>query len=234
MTGLLALTLGLHGAAGLLAVAIAGRRRVYRPVAFVLASTAIADGAHTAICELVLVPDQAALRAAGVDPAIVPFTGWTAVACHIDNALFLTWQAGIAALALTVFTKLRPWPVAILWAAASIALALTYPITRGEVLRRVYLAADLVALAVAVASFASWFRRRQPGQGFTFPQLIATSIFTMELGALFVGAWRWNIFENWSLSQVVYATLYAGCIFLQGAVLWITPSPSQSPPDSSD
>jgi hypothetical protein len=234
MTGLLALTIGFHVVAGLLAVAVTRHRAEYRPTALFLLGTGSVDVALTTIRELIISPARTTMRTAGLDPAAVPWTGSVRIAFHLHEALFLTWHAGIAALALTVFTKLRPWPVAILWAAASLTLALTYPITRGEVLRRVYLAADLAALAVAVASFASWFRRRRPGQGLTFPQLIATSIFTMELGALFVGAWRWNIFENWSLSQVVYATLYAGCIFLQGAVLWITPSPSQSPPDSSD
>jgi hypothetical protein len=233
MTALLGLTLSLHCLAGLLALSVARHRPPHRPVALFLFVTAITDIIHTALGRLVLWPALDLVRAAGLDPARIPFTGWVRVTVHVDQALFLTWHAGLAALALVVFTKLRPWPVAILWVAASLALALTYPITRGEVLRRVYLAADLIALAVAVASFASWFRRRRPGQGFTFPQLIATLIFAIELGALFVGAWRWNIFENWSLSQAAYATLYAACIFLQGAVLWITPSPSQSPPGSS-
>jgi len=233
MTGLLALTIGLHVVAGLLAVAIARHRSEYRPTAFFLIATGVIDVALTTIRELIFTPARTAIRAAGLDPAAVPWTGSVRIAFHLHEALFLTWYAGLAALALVVFTKLRPWPVAILWAAVSLALAMTYPITRGEVLRRVYLAADLAALAVAVASFASWFRRRRPGQGFTFPQLIATLVFAIELGALFAGAWRWNVFENWSLSQVAYATLYASCIFLQGAVLWLTPSSSQYPPGSS-
>jgi hypothetical protein len=222
MTGLFALTLGLHVIAGLLAVPVARYRRPeYRPTALFLFATALVDVVLTPVRELI------------ISPAVAPLSGGVRIAFHLYEALFLTWHAGLAALALVVFTKLRPWPVAIVWAAASLTLALTYPITRGDVLRRVYLAADLSALAVAVASFASWFRRRRPGQGFTFPQFIATLIFAIELGALFVGAWRWNIFENWSLSQVAYATLYASCIFLQGAILWITPSPSQSPPGLS-
>src|SRR5262249_11533254 len=145
---LLVLTLGFHGLAGLLAPAVARRRPEYRPVAFFLAGTAIADVIYGQLVFLVLEPATTAMRDLGLDPDITPLDGWARVVANIATAIFLSWYAGLAALALAVFARRRPWHVAVLWAVTSIALAVGYPATRGEFRRHVYLAADLIALAV--------------------------------------------------------------------------------------
>jgi hypothetical protein len=221
------LTIALKCAAALLAGMVAYRRHDHWPVALFLMGTTAADLPHMAIVAWVLQPAREAIRAAGADPALVPFAGWTRVLGHIDVALFLTWPAGIAALALVLFTKRRPWPAAMAWAAVSIALALGYPAIRHDLLRRCYTAIELASLAVVAASVLTWGRRDRELP--SFPQTVALLIFVAEFGSLFVGAWRWGLFlDAWFFSQVAYATLYAVLIVVQGGALWNIKLPSRS------
>jgi len=92
------LTILFEMGAAMMAVPVAGARREYRPIAVFLVGTTIANVARLAIISYVLNPARDVMRAAGLDPAMVPFTGRAEVATDVEHALFLLWPAGIAAL----------------------------------------------------------------------------------------------------------------------------------------
>jgi hypothetical protein len=205
--------------AAVLAVALARVQRRNRPLAAVLVWSVVADLARMWIGETILEPTRAAMRAAGHNPADIPFTGAARLAFHIDAALFLSWSAGLAVVALAVLARRRAWPVVVVWAAASIALAVTYPLTRGEVLRRCYLAAEFAALAVTVEGVRAWFARvwREGARRIEVPETAALVLPAVEVAILILGPWR-RIFDAWTVAMVGYSVEYAflSVLFLGG------------------
>jgi hypothetical protein len=137
----------------------------------------------------------------------------------VDEALFLTWPAGLAATGVVLFTA-RRWPallIGFLWAGAVVCLAASYPAVRGEALRRVYLGAQLAALAVVVAAIASFWWRREAGM--TPARACLMLCAGTDISDLIAGAWRWGFWTRWDLNQAVLVLLYSILIVLQG-VLW--------------
>ena len=210
-------------AAAVLAVMLARQHRDHRPVAAFMVLNTIADLGRTALAWLVFEPTRATVRAAGLDPAVVPFEGWTRAAFVLENALWLTWPAGLAALCLWAFTGRSRLPVvAVFWAVAVAALAIVYP--RNETLGRAYTGLLYAALAVCLAAAIPWLarlklldRRRLPAESaptITIPQLCAAVILAAELSLIIVGPNRWGIFKAWPLAQVVYSVLYVSLIVL--------------------
>jgi hypothetical protein len=225
------LTIMFEMGAAAMAIPAARVQPQYRPVTGFLVTTTIANAARLAIIAYVLAPARATMRAAGLDPALVPFTGWAEAACDVELALFLLWPAGIAALSIAVFLRRRPWAVAAIWALASIANAVSYPALRGATLARCYTAAELASLLVGVGCIVSWLphrRERLPGLHTTVVMLLIA----VGLTGLVKGPWRFGIFDTWALAQIGYAVTYAVIMVLEGGVLWIKPSslPPSSPP----
>jgi len=145
-----------------------------------------------------------------------PFTGAARLAFHADQALFLTWPAGLTALAILLFAGRRPFPmIALLWAGAVAYLIARYPTIRGETLRRFYLAAELAALAGAVASLASFWQRRAT---ITPAHTCALLCFGADAATLGAGAWRWGFWVHWELTQITYALLYTVLLAFQGVL----------------
>jgi hypothetical protein len=143
-------------AAAIGAAVLARKRSDYRPIGVFLGAVACANFLRAALAALVFNPERAAMRAAGLDPALVPFTGGARVAACVEVAAFLVWSAGLAAVTIAVYLRRRPWSVGVAWALGSAAIAYAYPFTRGDVLRKCYLAAELAALAVAVGVIITW------------------------------------------------------------------------------
>lgn len=200
-----------------LAIAISRKRLDHRPVAVFLGVTAIIELIRLALLDWVIRPARASLVASGLDPTVVPFTGWIRVACDIDGALFLMWPAGLAALAVWVYTKRRPWPIAVVYVLTAGALIVTYPAIRYDALRKVYLAAELASLTVAVGVLGQWFWREVP----RLPHVIVACIIIIELAQLVAGPWRIGIFGAWTVAQVIYAVLYVALTIIQGVALCI-------------
>jgi hypothetical protein len=142
--------------ATILAFRIARREPRHRPVAVALATLAGAGLVRYLLFALVLPP-------AG------PFAGWLRAAFHVDEALYLMSAAVPALLALATLRRFRPGPASrwlprvlvAVYVAAWLALVLTYPLTRGDVLRRVYLGAEIAGLLVACATVGAWVIRRR-------------------------------------------------------------------------
>src|SRR5262249_22622147 len=132
-----------------------------------------------------------------------PFTGALRLLFHVDEGLYLAWHAGIVALALWVFLKRRPWIVAVVWGVAVAALSATYPVTRGQVLLRAYLAAELVTLAAIVGCFVMWWWRKNAPTLQTWCALI---IGAFEV--IIVGPYRLGLIDAWDRAQAALATLH--------------------------
>lgn len=146
----------LAGVLAVLAWWIAWRRRVHRPIAWFVTANLVADLVLWTLTKNVLAPARLAIGAA-------PYAGWDRVAFHVHQAAFLVWPAGIAAVAVAVFVRRRPWPVLGAFAAAVAGIAAAYPAVRGAALARVYFAAELLALLVAAgAGVTWWWRRKRP------------------------------------------------------------------------
>ena len=147
-----------------------------------------------------------------------PIAGVQRLAFHLDEALFLTSDAGLAVLAIWLFGERRrlAFLPALAWAGTVAYLATHYLESRGDALRKVYLAAQLGALAVAIVSIASLWQHRG---GMTPARQCFLCCVAVDGGTLVVNFWRWGFWEKWSLNQVAFALLYGVLAAYQG-VLW--------------
>lgn len=224
MTSLNWLELGFHAAAAVVAVCIGFRTREHRPLAFFLGFTAIADGSACTVQDLFLKPARLALGPG------VPYGSDVRVAFHASQALFLSWPAGLAALALVARGR-RPWVVFAVWAIILAVLIATYPDVRGAALQRWYFAVELGALVVGLRYAAGWLRRVASRDKPTLSSaeilagLCTLILVAVDMTGVAVGAWRGDIFTDWHLSQVSYSVEYAVLIVLQiGGTTWGTKS----------
>jgi len=155
-----------------------------------------------------------------------PLEGWARVAFHAQQALFLTWPAGLAAIVLVLFVS-RRWTAAlpgVAWAALVAYLSTHYPAVRGDALRGVYLAAELAAVTVAAGSIITWtWRRASP----TPAHACALFVALIDAVALIGGALRYGVFEYWYLDQICSLLLYAFLTLYQGRTLWLLRLSSQ-------
>jgi hypothetical protein len=217
---LLALAWAAQCAAAVTGVLLARRRPAHRPAAVALVLLASAVALRWGLVYGVLLPARAAMpdRAA-------PFSDPLALAAvYLDGAAVLATVAVVPGLALAVATT-RPRRavavVAALWAVASIVLAALYPlpVVRGEGLRRVYLAAELAGVAVAVGALARRARRPEsPGS----PEAIAVALLVADVGALLapLSPWREGVFvARYDVTQIIVLVVFLVLAFYQG-ILW--------------
>lgn len=220
MTRLVAFTYVVSVFATVLAWPVAKRRPDHTPIALLLTFGLVSDLVRRLLREYLFLPAYAALAGA-------PATGWLRCAFNVEQALFLAWPAGLAAVALWVYLKQRPWIVALGYVEWVLAIAgLGYPAIRGDLLSKAYLAFELACLLVAVGAIVHWiaFRKDPPRVSHWIVALMVGT----EVVGLIAGAWRFGIFTAWTLAQVSYCMLYAVLIAINGAVLWVWPNPSPS------
>jgi hypothetical protein len=195
--------------AAVLAVTLARRRPEHRPVAWFLCAMTAIDWTRLAIA-----------RAAHFDHAVRPHEGAVRLAFHLDELGFVAWPAGLAALALVLFTGQRPRPAFVAWAMLGAALVVLYPadLVRGAGLQRVYLVAHLAALFVAVAALERWSRRREePG-----PEL-AVMLVLAAVDVLRLVPYAGSIFGSWAgLVQPANVALYGTLAAVQGGTIWVS------------
>jgi hypothetical protein len=132
------------------------------------------------------------------------------------------------ALAVSVSRERRRRVVAVVigvWALASIVLAALYPspLVRGEGLRSVYLAADLIGLAVATVALLGWARRTMAaGQWSGSAPMVAIGLVLLDLGILLgpYSPWRGSLFAGrYDVVQIAIVVFFAAFAAAQG-VLW--------------
>jgi hypothetical protein len=201
--------------AAALAWTIARRKPDHRPIAWLLTFYLLANLGRRALRELVIAPARDAIRTQGLDPAAVPFTGWERVAVDIDGALFIAWPAGVAALAIWVFTKRRPWGVLIAYAAVMAFMVATYP--RGADLQRLYLAVELAAMCASLGCLLVWFRSRE---SLSLKALATGIIVSVELAMVTGGPYRGNIFLTWQRAQQILIVMFMALIAVHAASIW--------------
>lgn len=178
------------------------RRTEYRPVAWFLFWTVVVDVARWALKLLVL--NQA--RASIGDAA--PYTGLARLAFHTNQALYLSWPAGVAMVALLVFNGpiARRWVIGVYAAAVGLCAAL-YPELRGGVLLQVYGSWHYLAGSVAVvASILWWFlsKKRWKEQ-----HTVALLLALCDLAAA-LSVYRPGVDDPvgcWPVAQLVYLVL---------------------------
>lgn len=156
-----------------LAAAFARRYPEHRIIAVGLGATFGAELGRAALVMWVL-----------PSPRPDPYTSHALIlAAGADAGLNIVWPAVVAAVALRVLAQRPWWPAAAAWVLATVAIGAAYPVTRGDVLRRCYLGADLAGSFVAVASLGSHVLRALRG---TFPRLAPQASFTIWIAAIFV------------------------------------------------
>ncbi|WP_437767111.1 hypothetical protein WMF27_20895 [Sorangium sp. So ce281] len=192
-----------------LAWIVARHRPEHRPIAWLLGYGLATDAVREIIGARVL-------RPARVELAGAPFTGWVRVAFHLESALFVGWMAGVAALAVWIFGRRRPWGVLIAWAVAVAVLAIGYPALRGALLAKVYTACELAALCVSVGFLLRWYFGREPAQSHHF---VGGLIVVAELTML-AGPYRVGIFGAWDLARSILFALYLALTPTQGVLAW--------------
>jgi hypothetical protein len=191
--------------AALTAALVARHRPEHWPVAAVLGSILAANLIRLVIRPYVL-----------TQPGDPPLTGTARLLGHVEQGLSLLEPLAIAAGSVRVFLGRQSWPLLAVWAVLVCGLALTYPLTRGEVLRQVYLGVELGALVVAVGVAAMWARRWQPLE--THHRAMAF-IIAADFVIVVLGPWRYPLGVRWDLALTGELILFATLVLLQVGAL---------------
>jgi hypothetical protein len=198
---------GLSAVATLLAWLIAWRREEYRPIAWFLTYGLGSDVVRQLLRDLVLAPGYVTLGGA-------PATGWLRVAFHVEQALFVGWPVGIAALSAWIFTRRRPWPLALAYAAVVAVLILGHPAIRQVPLSKVYLAVELAALCISLGCLILWLRSSET-RGF---QHFITGVLIVSELVMIAGPYSGSIYLNWDRAWAILLVEYLALITFQGTV----------------
>ncbi|WP_437600297.1 hypothetical protein WMF28_01885 [Sorangium sp. So ce590] len=195
--------------ATVLAWVVARHRPEHRPIAFLLGYGLATDAVRELIGAKVLRPARAELAGA-------PFTGWVRIAFHVESALFVGWMTGVAALAVFIFGRRRPWGVLAIYVVAVGVLAAGYPTFRGELLGKAYLALQLAALCVSIGCLLRWFASREPAK----VHHVATGLIIITELSMLAGPYRYGVFTTWDLAQSMLIALYVTIVPVQGVAIW--------------
>lgn len=202
---------GLSAVAMVLAWTLARRSAEHRPIAWLLSAGLGVDLARRALRTFYIVPVIRPLRGH-------PLTGLPLAVSHVNDALFLTWPAALAACALVVYLGRRPWPAAMAWLAVVAGLVAFHPYESTGMLGRALTGAQLAGVAVALGCAATWYLSTSRAPTTTAQASLAV-IIGSELATL-VGSWRVGVFDNWHVSQILFLLLYVLLVVLQGGFLW--------------
>jgi hypothetical protein len=201
-------------AAFVVAVALSRRRREHIPAAVALGILPIA-AIVSRFLNLALPPHEG------------PWEGAARLLVYLDGSIQLATAAVVPGLVVAVFVDKPKRPifaVAIVWALASIIIAALYPspIVRGASLQRIYLAADLSGLFVAIVTIARWARlRRSPNSAHG----IALGLVVLDFAILVMpySPWRGSVFAGrFDVVQVVILGTFAAAAAFQGVALWFS------------
>ena len=210
----------INAAAVLLTWVCARRSAALLPIALTLSAGFGAELASAALIDWVL-PLPAPTPATSP-----PYEGLLRWAVYVDGALFIAWPAALAACALRVLAERRAWPVALAYAAVTVALAASYPEVRGASLRLWYLAVDITASLIGLGSLVTWLRRHWRKQRADLAVTITALLVATHLAAVLAGPYRFGLFgAEWYLIQLAYLLMFSIVILLEaGALLARRPS----------
>jgi hypothetical protein len=187
-------TFGALVVAAITAVLLARRRADYWPVAAFLCAVFLEN--------LLRVPLLRFQPEAGT-----PLEGWPRVALHVNEALYLVWDAALTIAAIYVFVRrenLR-WLLALpalAWAGTVAYLVTHYP----ESVRDVYAMTDIAAVTVGAAAVVAWsWRRLSP----TPAHVVITGVLLAQLLTVIGGALRYGLWDKYYLDQTISLLTYA-------------------------
>ena len=189
------------------AALLARRQRTYAPIAWFLGVMVAADIARTVLSLFIL---------GSGPPGGVPYSGWPRVAFHVEQALFISWPIGLAALSIHVIPKFKVWLVGVAYLGALAILVGGYPTIRRELLQSVYLAITLASLLVSLGAAASWWWAKRP----TTPPERAVLLFIVGECVAIVGPYAAGLIDvNWPIAHGAYFGLYLILAALE--VVWL-------------
>ena len=188
------------------AIVLARRHRAYRLTAAFLVWVGVAHVVRPLLQVFILAPARAGHG--------LPYDGAARAWYHLDQALFVSWPIGIAALAVHAFWKRRPWPIAVAFVAVVVGLALGYPTVRRELLASVYLWVTLGSLAVSIGAAAAWWHRRARSEP---PEIVAFLLILFEIAAVLGPHAAGLIDRTWPIAQGIYLVLFAAIAALEVA-----------------
>ncbi len=207
----------LRAVVAVLAIALAGRRAQYRPVAVFLVAIAALDALRFYVVRPLYLPYP------------TPYVGSARFWFHVGEAIFISWPVGTAAVAWRVFLGRRLAAPLLAGVAATIALVVGYPWPfRGHPLAYFYAATQAASVIAGIACAAIWTSRREHPR----PEHAVSTLLTILSAALFVGPFKPvdpHPFDSWSVAQIVHSMLWAAILLVQlGALKWnfmLSPSP---------
>lgn len=200
--------------------AVPERWPFWRPIALLLTANTFADLAGFA------------LRQGYLAELPRPYTGLARVAFHLEQALFLAYHWGVAAVAVVVLARRLPWPV-LAWIAAVAVAVIGYsiddaqglPWLRGKERVGVFLYVNQFAVvAICAWSYARYHRSMRDVDYPLAHQTVAMMLATME-GALLFGPYMFGIreldpFRFWWLAQIGYVGLFSWLALTQWRLRW--------------
>ncbi len=189
----------------------ARRSAEHRPIAWLLSAGLAVDLVRRALRTFYIVPVIRPLRGH-------PLTGVPLAVSHVNDALFLTWPAALAACALVVYVGRRPWPAGVAWGTVVAGLVVLHPYESTGMLGRTLTASQLLAVIVALGCAATWYMR--PSRELTTTAQASLAVIVAGELASMTGAWRIGVFDDWHVSQILYLLLYVLLVALQGGFLW--------------
>lgn len=195
------------------AVVLARRLPRFRFAAWLLGALCLANLGRTSLLLAVIHP----ARRAG----LIPYTGWTRAAWHCEQALFMVWPAGIAALAIATFwSPRRAWIVGAAYGALVAVLVTGYPWLRQDRLATAYLLATAAFAVTSVVAMFFWWRTRTPmGPPETVAMLFTVFLVGTILGPYAVG----RVDEGWELGPSLFSGLYLTIFALE--ITWLRRRP---------
>lgn len=202
----------LLGASVALAWLVARRRTEHRPIAWALSAALAAELGRAVVLEVV--PPR-------LDPSAPPLAGAALLGRYVDRALWIAWPAALAAMSLRVLARRRSWPVAVGYVAAVVVLVVGYRALRFDALRKVYLAIELLSLAIGVGSLVTWYRRAWRRERAGLSVRVAGVLVAGHLAMIVTGPYRFGLFgQAWALAHVAYVAILSAVILLHvGALL---------------
>jgi hypothetical protein len=188
----------------------AAARPAHRPVAIFVTASLVADVVGRAL-NLLIAPVFAAAHGA-------PLSGLARLGFRVSDVCLLTWPLGLVALAFAVFLPremARPnvRVAALLSVIFVVALLAVYPEIRGEARGRLYLGAEVAAVAASFAAGLFWLFRPEP------PTLTDGSVLvfaSLQIGALV----DWHPTVSWDWQRAIYAAAFAVLVLLHLVELW--------------
>lgn len=205
----------------------AWRRREHRPLAALVLYACVSDPTLRALRTGVIVPAQEALRASGGDPLAAPLLGWPGVATDLYRIAWSGWPPAVALAAALVFRRRNDAKLATLtWLGAAALIVLGREHFVGPSVKPIYLASEMISLAIGVRAALAWATRRRSPE---LHHLAAGSCLLFQGAALFAyhapGPF-WG--GTWDLARVAFIGLFSMLALLEGGALWISRSKPSS------